>query len=83
MNIFTLFLFRRMCQNLLISAPDAGTRHFWHTSLAKGIDIRKEIKTDKEMDTEKINVEMSADEYAELQKIKQEKGTISILYIDS
>ena len=51
MNIFTLFLFRRMCQNLLISALDAGTRHFWHTSLAKGIDIRKEIKTDKDVDT--------------------------------
>ena len=49
MNIFTLFLIRRMCQNLLISAPDAGTRHFWHTSLAKGIDIRKEIKTDKKL----------------------------------
>ena len=49
MNIFTLFLFRRMCQNLLISALDAGTRHFWHTSLAKGIDIRKEIKTDKDI----------------------------------
>ena len=54
MNIFTLFLFRRMCQNLLISAPDAGTRHFWHTSLAKGIDIRKEIKTDKDMNKKKL-----------------------------
>ena len=54
MNIFTLFLFRRMCQNLLISAPDAGTRHFWHTSLAKGIDIQKEIKTDKDMNKKKL-----------------------------
>ena len=54
MNIFTLFLFRRMCQNLLISALDAGTRHFWHTSLAKGIDIRKEIKTDKDMNKKKL-----------------------------
>ena len=54
MNIFTLFLFRRMCQNPLISAPDAGTRHFWHTSLAKGIDIQKEIKTDKDMNKKKL-----------------------------
>ena len=54
MNIFTLFLFRRMCQNLLISALDAGTRHFWHTSLAKGIDIQKEIKTDKDMNKKKL-----------------------------
>ena len=54
MNIFTLFLFRRMCQNLLISALDAGTRHFWHTSLAKGIDIRKKIKTDKDMNKKKL-----------------------------
>ena len=54
MNIFTLFLFRRMCQNLLISAPDAGTRHFWHTSLAKGIDIQKEIKTDKDINKKKL-----------------------------
>lgn len=54
MNIFTLFLFRRMCQNPLISALDAGTRHFWHTSLAKGIDIQKEIKTDKDMNKKKL-----------------------------
>jgi HlyD family secretion protein len=43
-----------MCQNLLISALDAGTRHFWHTSLAKGIDIRKKIKTDKDMNKKKL-----------------------------